>query len=108
MNRVSKRASALFLLIILLAGGLGCFVYEYFTRAETWVVSAGSPHVFNSSNIGCGRVTDRSGNLLLDMTQKRTYATDLSVRKSTIHWLGDRQGRISAPAIAHYGREMTG
>ena len=108
MNRVSKRASALFLLIILLAGGLGYFVYEYFTRAETWVVSAGSPHVFNSSNIGCGRVTDRSGNLLLDMTQKRTYATDLSVRKSTIHWLGDRQGRISAPAIAHYGREMTG
>ena len=108
MNRVSKRASALFLLIILLAGGLGFFVYEYFAKAETWVVSAGSPHIFNSSNIGCGQVVDRSGNLLLDITQMRTYSTDLSVRRSTLHWLGDRQGRISAPAIAHYGREMTG
>ena len=108
MNRVSKRASALFLIVLLLAGGMAFFVYEYFAKAETWVVSAGSPHIFNSSNIGCGQVVDRSGSLLLDITQTRTYADDLTVRKSTIHWLGDRQGRISAPAIAHYGREMTG
>lgn len=108
MNRVSKRASALLLLILLLAGGLGYFVYEYFTMAEKWVVSAGSPHIFNSSNIGCGQVTDRSGKLLLDITAKRTYSDDVAVRMSTLHLLGDRQGRISAPAIAHYGREMTG
>ena len=108
MNRVSRRASALLFLILILAGGLGFFVYEYFSRAETWVVSAGSPHIFNSTNIGCGQVVDRSGNLLLDITQKRIYAEDRSVRQSTLHWLGDRQGRISAPAIAHYGREMTG
>ena len=108
MNRVSRRASALMLLILLLSGGLGFFIYEYATDAENWVVSAGSPHVFNSSNIGCGQVLDRSGNLLLDMTAKRIYSDDLSVRKSTLHLLGDRQGRISAPAIAHYGKEMTG
>ena len=108
MNRVSRRASALLLLVLLLAGGLGYFVFEYFTKAEGWVVSAGSPHVFNSTNIGCGQVVDRSGNLLLDITATRAYSEDLSVRRSTLHWLGDRQGRISAPAIAHYGREMTG
>jgi len=108
MNRVSRRASALLLLILLLAGGLGYFVYEYFVMAESWVISVGSPHVYNSSNIGCGQVTDRSGELLLDITAKRTYSEDLNVRMATLHLLGDRQGRISAPAIAHYGREMTG
>ena len=108
MNRVSKRASALLLLILLLSGGLGFFVYEYFAKSETWIVSAGSPHVYNSSNIGCGQVTDRSGELLLDITAKRSYSDDLSIRMSTLHLLGDRQGRISAPAIAHYGKEMTG
>ena len=108
MNRVSKRASALLLLILLLSGGLSFFIYEYITKAETWVVSAGSPHIFNSSNIGCGQVTDRSGELLLDITATRAYSDDLSVRMSTLHLLGDRQGRISAPAIANYGREMTG
>lgn len=108
MNRVSRRASALFLLVIMLFGGMGFFVYEYFTKAETWIVSPGSPHIFNSTNIGCGQVLDREGQMLLDISDTRTYSESVSVRKSTLHWLGDRQGRISAPAIAHYGKEMTG
>lgn len=108
MNRISKRASALLLLILVLAGGLGYFLYEYATLADTWIVSPGSPHVYNSTNIGCGQVYDRSGNLLLDITESRSYSESLSVRQSTLHWLGDRQGRISAPAIAHYAKEMTG
>ena len=108
MNRVTRRASALLLLVLALVGGLGFFVYEYFTKADQWVVSAGSPHIYNSTNIGCGQVYDRSGTLLLDITESRTYASDEIVRLSTLHWLGDRRGSISAPAIAHYAKEMTG
>lgn len=108
MNRVSRRASALFLLILVLAGGLGFFLFEYFTEADTWVVSAGSPHVYNSTNIGCGQVVDRDGNLLLDITESRSYSTDLVTRESTLHWLGDRKGNISAPAVSYYAKEMTG
>ena len=108
MNRISKRSSALLLLILLLAGGMGFFLYEYATLSDTWILSPGSPHVYNSTNIGTGQVVDRSGTLLLDIDENRSYAEDLSVRESTLHWLGDRQGRISAPAIAHYAKEMTG
>ena len=108
MNRVTKRASAILFLVIALVGGLMFFIYEYFTKADQWVVSVGSPHIYNSSNIGCGQVFDRSGVLLLDVTEKRTYASDQAVRLSTLHWLGDRNGSISAPAIAHYAKEMTG
>ncbi|MBQ7800732.1 MAG: penicillin-binding protein [Oscillospiraceae bacterium] len=108
MNRVSNRASAVFLLIVVLLGGLGFFLYEYCTTADQWVVSAGSPHVYNSTNIGCGQVVDRSGTMLLDLTASRVYAGDQTIRKSTLHWLGDRQGKISAPAVSHYAREMTG
>ena len=106
MNRVTKRASALLLLALM--GGLGFFVYEYFTKADQWVVSAGSPHIYNSTNIGCGQVYDRDGTLLLDITASRTYVSDESVRLATLHWLGDRRGSISAPAVAHYAKEMTG
>ena len=108
MNRVTRRASALLLLVIALVGGLTFFIYEYFTKADQWIVSAGSPHIYNSSNIGCGRVYDRSGTLLLDITESRTYAKDETVRRATLHWLGDRSGSISSPAIAHYAKEMTG
>ena len=108
MNRVSRRASALVLLIFFMIGGLGFFLYEYFTMADSWVISAGSPHVYNSTNIGCGQVVDRQGRLLLDMTSNRTYSDNEITRLSTLHWLGDRSGKISAPAISNYAKEMTG
>ncbi len=108
MNRVTRRASAILFLVIALVGGLFFFVYEYFTKADQWVVSAGSPHIYNSTNIGCGQVYDRNGKLLLDITEKRTYASSENLRRATLHWLGDRKGSISAPAIAHYAKEMTG
>ena len=108
MNRVSKRASAVILLMAVLVGGLFFFLYEYFTKADQWIVSPGSPHIYNSSNIGCGQVLDRSGTMLLDLTLARTYGENETVRKATLHWLGDREGRISAPAVSNYAREMTG
>lgn len=108
MNRVTKRATALYVLVLLLVGGLFFFLFEYATKADTWVISPGSPHVYNSTNIGCGQVVDRNSVQLLDITESRSYAEDPAVRMSTLHWLGDRQGRISAPAIANYAREMTG
>ena len=108
MNRISRRASALVLLMLVLIGGMGFFLYEYFTQAGNWVVSVGSPHVYNSSNIGCGQVVDRKGKLLVDMTSSWTYSDNATTRRSTLHWLGDRSGNISAPAISNYAKEMTG
>lgn len=108
MNRISNRAGALFLLVVLLLGGMCFFLYEYAVNADNWVISTGSPHVYNSTNIGCGQVVDRDGTILLDITENRSYAEDKEIRKATLHWLGDRAGRISAPAVTHYAREMTG
>ena len=89
MNRVSRRASALLLLILLLAGGITFFLYEYITLAPEWIVSPGSPHVFNSTNIGTGQVVDRDGTMLLDITGKRSYAESTSLRK---HQMGNSAG----------------
>ena len=108
MNRVIKRSGALLLFVLILLGGMTFFLYEYAVKADSWIISPGSPHIYNSTNIGCGQVTDRNGTMLLDITAQRTYASDLNVRKATIHWLGDRKGQISAPAIAHYAKELTG
>jgi len=108
MNRVTRRASVVLLLVVVLVGGLFFFIYEYLTNADRWIVSAGSPHIYNSSNIGCGQVYDRNGTLLLDLTASRKYSSNETLRQATLHWLGDRNGSISAPAIAHYAKEMTG
>ena len=95
-------------LVLALAIGVTFFLGEYLANSSRWVHSAGSPHIYNAENIGCGQIADRDGNLLLDLTGSRTYAAVPALRASTIHWLGDRQGNISAPALAHYAKEIAG
>ena len=94
--------------ILVLVGGMCFFLYEYATKSDDWVIATGSPHVYSNSNIGCGVVTDREGLLLLDTRDGRAYSPDLDIRQSTLHWVGDRSGNISAPALANYAKEMAG
>ncbi len=108
MNRVMSRAKVLLVLVLVLSLGITFFLGEYLLNAGKWVHSAGSPHIYNAENIGCGQIADRDGNLLLDLTGFRTYANVPTLRMSTIHWLGDRQGNISAPALSHYAKEIAG
>ena len=108
MNRVASRSAIAVLLALLLVAGLGFFVAEYVTNAADWVMFPGSPHVYTGGNIGCGVVVDRDGVLLLDMNGGRTYADSAALRKSTVHWLGDRYGSIDAPALPSHAAELAG
>ena len=108
MNRVASRAAITVLLALLLVAGLGFFVAEYTVKSEEWVMFDGSPHIYSGGNIGCGKVVDAEGTLLLDMSNDRTYADSYDLRKSTIHWLGDRYGNIDAPALPAHAAELAG
>lgn len=108
MNRIAGRAGITLLLVLALLAGLVFFLFEYVVTAGDWVIFSGSPHVYNGGNIGCGAVTDRDGTMLLDLNGQRTYAQEEQLRKATIHWLGDRNGHISAPALSAYASELAG
>lgn len=108
MNRVTRRTWLMGLFIGLLMGGMLFFLWEYVTRADDWISFPGSPHVYNNTNIGTGIITDRSGDILLDMRGGRIYNQSEATRKSTLHWLGDRDGFISASAVSSYAGEMAG
>ena len=82
MNRVTKRTWIMGLFLVVLLGGMMFFLWEYVTQAGEWVTFPGSPHVYNNANIGCGTVTDRSGNVLLDITEERTYSSDAATRRA--------------------------
>ena len=107
MNRVSKRAWALVVLMAILLGGLGFFLGEYALNAASWVSHPNSPHLFGSSGTAAGTVTDRNGTHLLTMGGSGTYADSAAVRKAMVHWLGDREGKISAPLVAGFADEMS-
>lgn len=108
MNRIAGRAFVVLLLVLVLAGGVAFFVAEFATEAGDWVIFSGSPHVYNSGKVGNGYVTDRDGTALADMSGERTFASDETLRRAMLHWLGDREGNISTPALTEYALEQTG
>lgn len=108
MNRVTKRASILLVFVLVLAGGMSFFVWEFFQKSGQWVTFSGSPHVYENSSTGTGTVTDREGILLLDTRGERIYSQDPRIREATLHWLGDRQGNIGTQVMAGFVKEMAG
>lgn len=108
MNKIVGRARIMLVLIIILAAGMLLFVGEYFVQAGEWVMFPGSPHIYSAGNIGCGFVTDRDGYLLLDLTDDRFYPSNELLKRSTVHWIGDRNGSVSAPAVSHYASKIAG
>lgn len=108
MNRIMRRSRILLILILVMALGISVFSVEYSIKAKKWIMFPGSPHLYNSGNLGCGIVMDRDGVLLMDMRDERSYAGNELLRQSTVHWLGDRNGKVSAPALTNYAMQIAG
>ncbi len=108
MNRIAKRSAMVIVLALLLAGGFIFFLVEYGMNAPAWAVHEGSAHAYNDDQFQSGVVTDRDGVILLDMEGKWTYSTDEDIRKSTLHWIGDREGNILIPAVPNYYEDVVG
>ena len=108
MNRIARRASVLVVLLLLLAAGTVFFVGEYLSKSGDWILFSGSPHVYDNNKISLGVIADSSGGLLADLRDGRTYCENEQVRKSMLHWTGDRKGNISVPFVDHYAAELMG
>lgn len=108
MNRVRSRARFLLILVLVLVIGMGVFITDYWNHSSEWVMRPGSPHVYTSGKLGSGVITDREKILLMDLNGGRTYGENEELRKSFLHWLGDRQGNVSAPMLNTYAEEMSG
>ena len=108
MNRISKRAWFALVLAIVLGLGVAAFAVRYCMEAGQWATFYGSPHVYSGSNLNSGIVVDRTGTVLLDATDGRTYADSEQLRKATLHILGDRYGYIPSRLMEKYSDELIG
>ena len=91
MNRIASRAWVTWFLIAVLLGGTGLFVYEYLVHGENWVLSPGSPHIYDDHGKVTGTIVDRNGVLLLDQRDGGTYAQQELLRQFAAS-MGDLDG----------------
>ena len=108
MNRIARRAAVLVVLILLLAVGTTFFMGEYLSKSGEWILFSGSPHLYSGNKVATGMIVDSTGGLLVDLRDGRTYCENEQVRKSMLHWVGDRKGNVSVPFVEHYAKELLG
>lgn len=114
MNKIARRSAIAIVLAGVLLLGFGVFIVRFLLFSDQWVITSGSPHVYtvhdqgNDEVLECGVAVDPDSNLLLDMREDWTYSNNSDLRRAMIHWVGDRENNIIAPALNTYVYEMTG
>lgn len=110
MKRIERRAVVCAILALVLAAGMGVFIGKYFLSGGDWASSAFNRHLYDSSGIlATGNVLDRDGDVLSSAENgKRTYYENETVRKATLHAVGDLQGNIGTGALNAFADKLTG
>ena len=110
MKKIEQRALLCRVLALLLAVGVGLFLVKYLLHGSSWASSAFNRHLYNSAGqLVTGTVLDRDGDVLSGAEDgKRTYYDNATVRKATLHAVGDLQGRIGTGALNAFAGDLTG
>lgn len=110
MKKIERRAAVCAILALVLAAGMALFLVRWVTRGGSWASSAFNRHLYNSSGqLASGSVLDRDGDVLSEVKGgKRTYYADETVRRATLHAVGDLQGNIGTGALNAFAHKLTG
>lgn len=110
MRRIKDRS---FIALVLAGGillGLGFFLYRLYTRGGDWAAYSANTHVYQSDGTLKGAlVTDRNGTPLLSARGGAyTYAESETLRRATLHALGDHRGYLGAGALSLFRGDLAG
>ena len=107
MKKIERRAALCLILALCLLTGLCLFGFRYVTQGGEWASHAA---VYGkSSKLVSGNIADRDGDILSGIEDgKRVYYPDETVRRATLHAVGDRAGSIGTGALHVFGDELSG
>ncbi len=110
MKKIERRAILCRILALVLAAGMVLFLARYLLRGGSWASSAFNRHLYNTAGqLAVGTVLDRDGDVLSSAENGvRTYYDNETVRKATLHAVGDLQGSIGTGALNAFADRLTG
>ncbi len=110
MNRVFKRSYWLYLFVLLFLIGLTILFFTMQINSTKWVVKDYNRHLYkNGELLAAGTITDRNGVVLAKTVDgERKYNDDVSIRKSTLHVVGDTRGFIYTGVQNAFKSQLTG
>ena len=111
MKKIERRAFLCLILAAALVLGLGFYAIRYVLYGSRWASFAANRHLYNSQGqLSVGRVLDRDGDVLswADEDGSRHYYESETVRKATLHAVGDAQGKIGTGALTAFAGKLSG
>lgn len=109
MKKMENRALLCLLLAAALVIGLIVFVGKLVVNGDDWASFYANSHVYTEGKLAVGAVYDRNGVLLLENTQEGAkYNQDGSIRKATVHVVGDEGQNISTAATYAFRSDIIG
>lgn len=110
MNKTTKRAFAVIPVIALFLAASIFLMYLFAANGALWSSHKANAHVFSSGQLtNAGSVYDSFGvTLAYSSNGNRIYNSNTSIRRSTLHAVGDMSGVISTGAQSAYKKYLTG
>lgn len=110
MKILTKRAFGLLILSLLLIFGLLVFSVEYVREASVWAQHPSNKHMFAEGQLlTAGKVYDRNGEILLETVDgAQKYNESETVRRATMHAVGDSRGNVVTSAQVAFGDKLSG
>ena len=111
MRKIEKRTFLCLALTAVLLLGVGLFVVRFFLNGGQWASFPANRHLYSTSgSLKVGRIIDRTGRVLswVDEDGERAYHDDKTIRKATLHAVGDPSGSIGTSALVSFADKLSG
>lgn len=111
MKKIEKRAILCLILAFVLLLGLAIYGYRFVRHGASWASFPSNRHLYNSQGqLASGRILDRDGDVLTEADEdgSRTYYDSSTVRKATLHAVGDPAGNIGTGALTAFADKLSG
>ena len=110
MNKTTMRGYALIPLIIAFFAGMVYLVFMFFVNGSSWSSNKANTHIYTSGRITtAGAIYDSTGKTLAKTADgERIFNSSRSVRKATLHIVGDPAGVISTGVHNVFKSKLSG
>lgn len=109
MKKLERRAVICLTLAGVLFLGLCVFIFRFVTQGPEWATFYANDHIYEDGRLAIGKVYDIDGDLLAENGDGTVhYSEDESVRRGTLHAVGDMDGNISTSALSAFKSDIVG
>ncbi|MCL1952399.1 MAG: penicillin-binding transpeptidase domain-containing protein [Oscillospiraceae bacterium] len=110
MRRIANRALALLAILFGFLAGAGILAGSFAVHGAQWATNRANGHIYTGGAIArAGSVLDRNGVVLAETKNgRRDMPGGSTLRKATLHAVGDPQGFISTGAHSAFRGALTG